>query len=437
MVNEWLYILCILLGSVSFLCFRYYPFRSSLRVSVRVLVAIHCLLLLVEAAAYLQIYRTSGQVFYTHGFWLREVFVLIYCVFSLYLVRMDVHRQLYVIFPLLLYELAVFGVAMQAEHLAEGQAALPEFLVPDLVLLALLLLSLPLVLRVLRHIGGLLPAGDIADWKWGWGPAASFYLLEMLYIYSPMREDGSMLLSRMASFAAVSVYLFFQVWFLRIRRRHVIRHQNLCLSQELANQQAYLHEEAAKQPEEMAASLEALLARLQEAAQHHDVAAVRQTAEAGREILAGLCRPEPFCSQEALDALLSLKEAQARRDGVQMEMDAQLEETLRVEEEDLCLLAGSLLDNALEASLLLPARERWVSFRLARQGGDVTIAVDNSCAAGTIRREGEVFYSAKRGGEAPGIGISSVHDIVCKYGGNAEFDYADGVFHARVALPDS
>lgn len=437
MVNDWLYAVLVVLAIGPFLFLRYYPFRDALRMPVWALAGIHIILLAAEILLYLQVYHANGYVFFAHDFFLHDVFIVFYFVFSLCVIRMDVYRQLYLLFPLALYELAMVGVGMWAERILGGAAPKQPFLILDVATFLMLLLTFPFVLRFLRYAERLLGEKQAEFWKWGWVPAASFYFLEMLYALSPKQSPGMMVVSRIASFVAAVLYLLFQIWFLRIQRRRMMLRQNLRLSQELAKQRAetlVLLKDQEAQKETIFGQMEDIFDRLQEAAWAHDAGAVRRIAEEGRAAAARYAPHGAYCRQELADAILCVAEEKAEQRGIRTEIRVDLTGEFRMEDAELCVLLGNLIENAIEACAALPVNQRWMTIRMESDASRMDIFIENSCDAGSIRREGDIFYSSKRGYDAPSIGMSSIRDIAGKYHGSTEFRYKNGAFYAAVTL---
>lgn len=105
---------------------------------------------------------------------------------------------------------------------------------------------------------------------------------------------------------------------------------------------------------------------------------------------------------------------------------------MAIDETDLCMVFGKVLENALEASRRITSGERFIKLSSQFIGNKLYITVDNRFS-GEIRLKNGVFLSKKRD-EASGIGIISVMAIVKKYDGNASFKQDEQIFRVSVVL---
>lgn len=105
---------------------------------------------------------------------------------------------------------------------------------------------------------------------------------------------------------------------------------------------------------------------------------------------------------------------------------------LWINEPDIYILFGNLLENAIDACIDEPGASPFVRVH-AKVAGEraISITVDNSCQNPPVIRDG-VFLSSKHSG--PGTGTVSVRNIALQYNGIADFKYESGVFYASVFL---
>lgn len=139
-----------------------------------------------------------------------------------------------------------------------------------------------------------------------------------------------------------------------------------------------------------------------------------------------------LCENHAADAVIRHYADLARDHAVQVTMSLEIPERLPIAVNDLCIILGNLLENAVEACMRQSAGERFIQLK-AKTGNKnmVVISVKNSFDH-KIRQSGTLFLSSKRRGE--GIGTASIHSIADKYLGIAKFIYSEHVFQAFVLL---
>lgn len=104
-----------------------------------------------------------------------------------------------------------------------------------------------------------------------------------------------------------------------------------------------------------------------------------------------------------------------------------------INDSDLCIVLGNLVENALEACARMSGENRFVSIRAGVQQGYFIIAVDNSFD-GYLLPDKNTFFSRKRGGKEKGLGLSSVQAICEKYHGFCSFEGEGTLFKSSVAL---
>lgn len=104
-----------------------------------------------------------------------------------------------------------------------------------------------------------------------------------------------------------------------------------------------------------------------------------------------------------------------------------------VEDTDLCVLLGNLLENAIEGCKTLPVEERKIKLRISTYAENLMVTIDNTFDGLLVIENGEVL-SRKRGNGKKGIGLSSVAAVAEKYGGELRYEERDGWFMVSVML---
>ncbi|MDO9490646.1 ATP-binding protein [Acetobacterium sp.] len=138
------------------------------------------------------------------------------------------------------------------------------------------------------------------------------------------------------------------------------------------------------------------------------------------------------CGNDAVNAILGYYANICKQDDIDFTIETIVPEDLEIDETDLCVVFGNVLENALEACRRITAGERFIKLSSQFIGNKLYIAVDNSFS-GEIRLKNGVYLSQKREA-ASGIGIISVMAIAKKYDGKASFEQEDQVFRVSVYL---
>lgn len=121
----------------------------------------------------------------------------------------------------------------------------------------------------------------------------------------------------------------------------------------------------------------------------------------------------------AVDALLESKLARAKQNGILVELAIRLPQNLQIDDMDLCVILGNAVDNAVNGAVAAQG-ERYIRIDARLKGGFLVLGVENSCAGGTVFREG--------------IGLGNIRAAADKYHGAVQAKMAGGVFRLDVLL---
>ena len=132
------------------------------------------------------------------------------------------------------------------------------------------------------------------------------------------------------------------------------------------------------------------------------------------------------------DAILNSKLTLARRHGISINCKARLPERLSVEDVDLCVILGNLLDNAIEACGEVEEGSRFLRVYLAVNKGQFYLSVQNS-AKEEPDFDQRNYISRKRGNH--GLGMKRVKAAVDKCQGYLNLANEPGIFAAEVTIP--
>lgn len=150
-----------------------------------------------------------------------------------------------------------------------------------------------------------------------------------------------------------------------------------------------------------------------------------------RQYLAGIsdhfksASPAINTGNNALDAILSAKRALAENHGIRFTSKLRVQENLPIAPEDLCIIFGNALDNAIEACDRLPAdAERTIALHLLQDAHTLTCIVTNTAPS----RRGASFVTSKADKAQHGFGLNNIREALDKYGVTPEITWEDGRF---------
>ncbi len=133
-----------------------------------------------------------------------------------------------------------------------------------------------------------------------------------------------------------------------------------------------------------------------------------------------------------VDTMVRYYAEKAEASGISFEHQLDLPEILAVEDTDICVLLGNLLENALEACEKMTDSATFIRIHGQIVGEKaLSITVDNSCQSAPILEQ-NFLKSTKHDGL--GVGTISVSNIASLYNGLTDFKYEDGIFYASVFL---
>ncbi len=133
------------------------------------------------------------------------------------------------------------------------------------------------------------------------------------------------------------------------------------------------------------------------------------------------------------DAILNSKISLAISKNVPVSAEAEISTALTTPEIDLCVIIGSLFDNAIEASLLLPEEKRVIRVFMEMKGTQLYMSFTNMTAGKKLNKIFGVFRSTKGAGR--GLGLARVDALIKKHGGYLSRNSEDGAFTTEVLLP--
>ena len=139
------------------------------------------------------------------------------------------------------------------------------------------------------------------------------------------------------------------------------------------------------------------------------------------------------CSNQSADALICHYLKLAKQQEIAVNTDLYLPEDLEIDDQDLCVILGNCLDNAIEACMKLPDKQlRKINLKATISKGHLIINIENTFN-GLVRHEGGRYVSTKSGGDH-GIGLSSVKALTAKYHGHCSVSCDEQRFKVAIAL---
>ncbi|MDO4615495.1 MAG: GHKL domain-containing protein [Lachnospiraceae bacterium] len=145
-----------------------------------------------------------------------------------------------------------------------------------------------------------------------------------------------------------------------------------------------------------------------------------------------------YCDHYVTNALLTYYYQRAKQEAITLNIKVQLPQQLPFKDEDLTVVFGNLIENAVQATISsMRESEKFIPgiwIRANYDGSELMLTIENTTLHEAKKGEGDRYLSSKHAGY--GIGISSVRNIVDKYGGNFQIEQKDGRFKARIFISE-
>ena len=133
-----------------------------------------------------------------------------------------------------------------------------------------------------------------------------------------------------------------------------------------------------------------------------------------------------------IDAILNSKFSIAKKQNIKIICKAEAPEDIPINEIDLCVILGNLLDNATEACTKVTEGETFIRVYIAIINKQLYISVQNS-AKEILDFNERNYITTKRGNH--GLGMKRVKLLVDKYDGYLNLQNEPGIFASEVTLP--
>lgn len=135
-----------------------------------------------------------------------------------------------------------------------------------------------------------------------------------------------------------------------------------------------------------------------------------------------------------VDGLVNYKIPYIKSLHIDFQSEVVIPSNLKMPEDNLCIIIGNLLDNAIEGTLQLQENERQIFFKFVLKKDNFFLMIENSCQENAVIRKGNYFLTTKKE-KGHGMGILSVKRAVEECKGDLCIDVQKGRFQVSVILP--
>lgn len=137
---------------------------------------------------------------------------------------------------------------------------------------------------------------------------------------------------------------------------------------------------------------------------------------------------------QLIDSLVSSKILLAQNQNINIDVNIIIPNNLAISDDDLCVLFGNLLDNAIEACTRIEEIDsnRFIIFNTQVLKGHLHIMIKNSTIR--VKKIGEKYVSSKVG-KHHGIGLKRIDEIIELYGGYISRMNENNIFETNISIP--
>lgn len=263
------------------------------------------------------------------------------------------------------------------------------------------------------------------------GAAILMVLMEIVYLMLPGTDQGlELLITIFATLGIFCVGLFLYIYAEKFgdaeRRQDEEKLKNIMLKQQYAYYQDKADEE--KRIRNLYHDMKNHLLVLQSQTNHGD--------ESKTSILNLQKQMEEYenyyhTGNNFLDVIIRDKAKAARELSIDFNAAVYFEEGAFIDLLDISTIFGNALDNALEASMKVPADKRFITIKAKRIQSMIVISIENCCTSYT----GTDYKTTKQDSFLHGFGIENIRKAVEKYGGECDIKQQDAVFALKIIIP--
>lgn len=135
-----------------------------------------------------------------------------------------------------------------------------------------------------------------------------------------------------------------------------------------------------------------------------------------------------------IDAFVNSKYAFATEHGIKFDAKLNIPAELPFAGEDISVILGNALDNALEACLRGEVNDPYVKLNMSYDQGNLVILVENTFD-GFLKKERKTGWATrKNNSQQHGIGIQSIRNVIQKYHGYYHVDIEEKVYRLEMVL---
>lgn len=135
----------------------------------------------------------------------------------------------------------------------------------------------------------------------------------------------------------------------------------------------------------------------------------------------------------AFDAIINAKLSEAEYEGINTKIVCLIPSDIEMDDIDICILFGNLLDNAIEGCKRVEKGEKEINVYIKYNRNRLSCCIKNTSLS-DLKKEGDSFLSLKKEKNEHGIGLYNIKNVVLKYEGICKMINENGYFQTNITL---
>lgn len=438
MVDDSMVVLYLILYNIPFSILRYYPFVHKLRIPLRRFLGIYAVILLIQIITFFYLYSNDfSNLQLSQDF--RIKFIFIYLLLSFLVIKENVFKHFFVYLMMFAYSAIVCDTAYIIETVSSSYLDTPVYFITNIAILVQILISYPFVFRFLKkELIPLLEMGNTDVWKYIWIIPMIFIAFAVLFGIGLSKE---MLMNWRHYIVRCLVGLsFFSIYFILVKvmeqtKQNATLYENIRMTNNLLAVQSNHYKMLTDNNNKAKAARHDLrhhILVLQSFLQNKELSRMEEYLNQYQVRLSESEQPS-ICKHYMIDAILQHYRAIAESFAIEFKINVSITDQVLVDDFDLCIILGNILENAIEACERMTKNDKSISLHIKMVGNMLVITLDNSYD-GRIKVSATSFVSSKRSGGEAGMGLASIQSIVSKYKGVLDLKYTQDIFKTSIML---
>ncbi len=139
--------------------------------------------------------------------------------------------------------------------------------------------------------------------------------------------------------------------------------------------------------------------------------------------------PNQYCENSIVNALLFNYVEICKNNNINIEILTDIPNSLAIDDYDLCIILGNLLENSVEASLNITA-DRKINLEIKTQTKNLVIMIKNNFNGQILLKDGKIISQKNDGG----FGLRSINAIIKRYGSEMFIEWDNTTFTTYLLL---